>query len=308
MRLTTWKGMAMSSNPVPHLQSKVAAYLERSDEERIRYIRSPRWIGYPRAQEILDQLEELITYPKSHRMPNLLIVGDTNNGKTMLVDRFCRAHKPDDNRKGEASIVPVLCVQAPPVPDESRFYNAILEMLFAPYKPIDRVDRKQIQAIKLMKTVGLKMLIIDEIHHILAGSMARQKAFLNVIKYLGNELEVPIIGVGTRDAFRAIQTDPQLSNRFDHALLPRWTNDESFLRLLATIERVLPLKNPSNLIEGSLADKIYSMSEGYIGEISRLLVTAAVSAIESQHECIDKKLLEKLRWTPPSDRRKDPRG
>lgn len=295
------------SSDTSHLLEKAAAYLDRPDEERIRYIRSPRWIGYPRAQEILDQLEQLLTYPKSHRMPNLLIVGDTNNGKTMLVERFCRRHKADDNPQGGAAIVPVLFVQAPPIPDEGRFYNAILELLFAPYKAGDRVDRKQFQAIKLMHAVGLKMLIIDEIHHILAGSMSKQKAFLNVIKYLGNELQIPIVGVGTRDAFRAVQTDPQLSNRFDHAVLPRWNNDESFLRLLATMERTLPLRLPSTLIDGALADKLYSMSEGYIGEISRLLVSAAVRAVETKYERIDKKLLDSLGWTAPSERRKESR-
>lgn len=291
-----------------HLLQKAAAYLERSDQDRITYIRSPRWIGYPRAQEILTQLENLLTHPKAHRMPNLLIVGDTNNGKTMLVRRFCNQHKPDDNPEGEAAKVPVLFVQAPPVPDEGRFYNAILELLFAPYKPGDRADRKQFQAIKLLRTVGLKMLVIDEIHHLLAGSMTKQKAFLNVIKYLGNELEVPIVGVGTRDAFRAIQTDLQLSNRFDQALLPRWANDEMYLRLLATFERSIPLRNPSNLTDGALADKIYSMSEGYLGEISRVLEGAAVRAIETGQERIDKKLLDGIGWISPSDRRKEPRG
>lgn len=291
-----------------HLLQKAVAYLERSDQERITYIRSPRWIGYPRAQEILTQLENLLTHPKAHRMPNLLIVGDTNNGKTMLVRRFCNQHKPDDNPEGEAAKVPVLFVQAPPVPDEGRFYNAILELLFAPYKPGDRADRKQFQAIKLLRTVGLRMLVIDEIHHLLAGSMTKQKAFLNVIKYLGNELEVPIVGVGTRDAFRAIQTDLQLSNRFDQALLPRWANDEMFLRLLATFERSVPLRTPSNLTDGALADKIYSMSEGYLGEISRVLESAAVRAIETGQERIDKKVLDSIGWISPSDRRKEPRG
>jgi type II secretory pathway predicted ATPase ExeA len=199
-------------------------------------------------------------------------------------------------------------VQAPPIPDESRFYNAILELLFAPYKPGDRADRKQFQAIKLLRTVGLKMLVIDEIHHILAGTMSKQKAFLNVIKYLGNELEVPIVGVGTRDAFRAIQTDLQLSNRFDHALLPRWDNDDEYLRLLATFERAIPLRQPSNLVDGAIADKIYSMSEGYIGEISRLLEAAAVDAVETGAECIDKKRLDRIGWVAPSERRKEPRG
>ena len=291
-----------------HLLQKAAAYLDRPNAERITYIRSPRWFGYPVAQQILEQLENLLTHPKSHRMPNLLIIGDTNNGKTMLVKRFCNRHKPDDNPDGEAAVVPVLFVQAPPMPDESRFYNAILELLFAPYKPGDRADRKQFQTIKLLKAVGLKMLVIDEIHHILAGTMTKQKVFLNVIKYLGNELEVPIVGVGTRDAFRAIQTDPQLSNRFDRVLLPRWSNDEEYLSLLATFERAIPLRHPSNLVDGALADKIYSMSEGYLGDISSLVVDAAVKAVETGQEKIDKKILDRIGWVAPSDRRKEPRG
>lgn len=295
------------SEPPSHLLPKAAAYLDRPDAERLTYIRSPRWIGYTQAKTILAHLEELLVHPKSHRMPNLLIVGDTNNGKTMLVRRFCNQHKPDDNPEGEAAVVPVLFMQAPPVPDEGRFYNTILELLFAPYKPGDRADRKQFQALKVMKAVGLKMLVIDEIHHILAGSMTKQKAFLNVIKYLGNELEIPIVGVGTRDAFRAIQTDAQLSNRFERALLPRWHNDQEFLRLLATFERAIPLQYPSNLKDGSLADKIYSMSEGYLGEISQVLIGAATKAVETKTECIDKKLLDNLDWVPPSERRKEPR-
>jgi len=290
-----------------HLLPKAAAYLERPDPERIAYIRSPRWIGYTKAQDILGRLEELLAHPKSHRMPNLLVVGDTNNGKTMLVKRFCSKHKPDDNPKGEAAVVPVLFMQAPPVPDEGRFYNTILELLFAPYKPGDRADRKQFQAMKAMRAVGLKMLVIDEIHHILAGSMTKQKAFLNVIKYLGNELEIPIVSVGTRDAFRAIQTDLQLSNRFDQVLLPRWRNDAEFLRLLATFERAIPLQQPSHLTDGALADKIYSMSEGYLGEISRVLARAAAKAVETGQEGIDKKLLDHIGWVPPSERRKEPR-
>lgn len=295
------------SEPPAHLLPKAAAYLERPDAERLTYIRSPRWIGYTQAKAILGRLEELLVHPKSHRMPNLLIVGDTNNGKTMLVRRFCNQHKPEDTPEGEAAVVPVLFMQAPPVPDEGRFYNTILELLFAPYKPGDRADRKQFQALKVMKAVGLKMLVIDEIHHILAGSMTKQKAFLNVIKYLGNELEIPIVGVGTRDAFRAIQTDLQLSNRFDHAPLPRWHNDEEFLRLLATFEQTIPLQHPSHLTDGALADKIYSMSEGYLGEIARVLVSAAVRAVETGQECIDKKLLDHIGWVPPSERRKEPR-
>ena len=286
-----------------HLSPKTAELLTLSDHERIQRIRSPRWIGYPQAKEILARLEDLLTHPKSHRMPNLLIVGDTNNGKTMLVERFHSLHQASDQPEGVAVSVPVLVVQAPPVPDEGRFYNAILELLFAPYKPADRVDKKQFQVIKLLKQVGLKMLIIDEVHHILAGNLNRQKSFLNVIKYLGNELEVPIVGVGTRDAYRAIQTDPQLANRFEPAVLPRWEFDEFFLRLLISFERMLPLKQASNLHETTLATRLISLSEGYIGELSQLLSAAAVHAVQSGREKIDGKVLDDIRWTSPSQRK-----
>ena len=287
-----------------HLNESVLKLLELSDAERIERIRAPRWIGYPQAKTILSKLEDLLTYPQSHRMPNLLVVGDTNNGKTMLVQRFCAQHPADDNPAGDGIRVPVLFVQAPPIPDEGRFYSAILELLFAPYKPNDRVDKKQFQIIKLLKYVGLRMLVVDEIHHVLAGNLNRQRAFLNVLKYLGNELQVPIVAVGTRDAFRALQTDPQLANRFEPALLPRWDFDTDFLRLLASFERMLPLREPSLLHDTTLAAKLFSMSEGYIGELSRLLIHAAVHAVETGRERIDERVLNEIDWVAPSSRKR----
>ena len=291
-----------------HLNESTELLLSLSDEVRIERIRSPRWIGYPKAKQILAKLEDLLNHPKSHRMPNLLVVGDTNNGKTMLLQRFCGLHPAQDNPKGEGVLVPVLFIQAPPVPEEGRLYNSILELLFAPYKTSDRVDKKQFQAIKLLRYVNLRMLVIDEIHHILAGNMTKQKAFLNVIKYLGNELQVPIVGVGTKDAFRAIQTDAQLANRFEPASLPRWKFDTEFLRLLASFERMLPLRSPSALHDTTLASRLFSMSEGYIGELSKVLIEAAVVVVKNGQERIDRKALDSLDWVAPSERRHQPEG
>ncbi|MCB1583334.1 MAG: TniB family NTP-binding protein, partial [Xanthomonadales bacterium] len=154
-----------------HLTAKAAQSLSLSDEERIVQILSPKWIGYPAAQEVLNKLSDLLVHPKTHRMPNLLIIGETNNGKTMIAKKFCKMYPPDLNEGGNAAKVPVLFVQAPPVPDEGRFYNNILELLAAPHKTSDRVDKKEHQVRTLLERIGTKVLIVDEIHHVLAGSL-----------------------------------------------------------------------------------------------------------------------------------------
>jgi hypothetical protein len=286
-----------------HLNEAAKAALESEDSERIDRVRSARWIGYTRAKRVLAKLDSLLTHPKQHRMPNLLLVGDTNNGKTVLVNRFEKLHPARDNPEGDGISVPVLYVQAPPTPDEGRFYNTILEKIFAPYKPNDRVDKKQFQTIRILSNIGTRMLIVDEIQHVLAGNLNKQRNFLNTVKYLGNELQIPIVGVGTEDAFNAIQTDPQLSNRFDPAILPRWEMGNEYLKLLASFERMLPLKKPSNLIEKGLSIKLLSMSEGVIGEISAVLSKAAVKAIETGGEHIGPKVLDSIDWTRPSERK-----
>lgn len=104
-----------------HLNDSSIEALGLSDADRILKIRSERWIGYPKAKQILAKLEDLLIHPRTHRMPNLLIVGDTNNGKTMLVQRFKNLHPAIDNPSGEGIQAPVLLVQAPPIPDEGRF-------------------------------------------------------------------------------------------------------------------------------------------------------------------------------------------
>lgn len=292
------------------LIEKAKLALELSDEERIDLILRERWVRYVKAKEILDKLDELLIYPKRHRMPNLLIVGDTNNGKTMIASRFQQLHPIDENVDGDAIVCPVILVQAPPTPDEGRFYDEILRKLSAPFKPKDPPGKKLFQVLTISDRVKLKMLIIDEIQDILAGSLRNQHKFRNAIKHLGNELQIPIVGVGTQEAFNAIQTDPQLANRFMPISLPRWEIGDTvkckknpYLKLLSSFESVLPLKEQSNLTESRVALKLLNMSEGLIGELSAILNEAAVKAIRSKKERIDVNILNDINFIPPSDRK-----
>ena len=284
-----------------HLIPAAAAELDRPVEERISRLRRPAWIGYTRAQNILDQLEHLLRHPGTHRMPNLLLVGDTNNGKTMLIRRFVEQHPAEPGEIG--STRRLLLIQAPPVPDERRLYFAILDALHAPYSPSGLTAAKMTQVVTVLRKVGVRMLIIDEIHHLMAGHLEKQRQFLNVLKYLSNELQISLVGAGIKDALRAIQTDPQLANRFEPVGLPRWTLDREFRMLLMSFEQVLPLRNPSNLAGKELATALFSMSEGTIGELANLLSIAAAAAIRKGQERIDGALLKQIEWIKPSERK-----
>lgn len=84
-----------------HLAAAAREVALLDDAERIQKIRGDRWIGYPRAQFALKRLRELIEWPRKQRMPNLLIVGPSNNGKSMIIEKFRRdyadgpIHRPD---------------------------------------------------------------------------------------------------------------------------------------------------------------------------------------------------------------------
>lgn len=73
--------------------------------------------------------------------------------------------------------------------------------------------------------------------------------------------------------------------------------------LLNTIETVLPLQKQSGLSDPELINRIVGLSEGTIGEIVRLILSAACEAIRSGQEFVDNVLIDELRWIPPSERR-----
>lgn len=290
-----------------HLQPSCRAAAGESAEARIRMIRTDRWIGYARAREGVAAIEDLLTFPKRMRMPNLALIGPTNNGKTMIVERFRRNHphiEAGANPTGMA-VVPVLKVQMPAGADERRLFGAILEALGLPDMGGARIVAvRQDAAMRVMRAANVQLLILDEVHNLLSGTRDQQRRVLNLLRWLGNELQVPLVAVGTAEALRALQSDEQLANRFEPFPLPPWEDGEEFRSLLSTLESVLPLRRPSQLAGTVLAQKILSMSEGILGEIVTIISRAAIQAVMSEAEAINTDVLNGTRFIPPSERRR----
>lgn len=293
-----------SCNDLDHLIPSAQKTAQLPGAERIARIRADRWIGYTQAQKALAKLEDLFTHPERQRMPNLLIVGPTNNGKTMLVEKFRRQHPVTTSDDGQTEQIPILAMQMPSDPTISRFYTMLLYSLNAPSFGSRRVSDLEELSLRILRQVGLRMLVIDELHNVLAGSGPQQRQFLNLLRFLGNELRIPLVCVGTKEAYLAIRSDDQLENRFEPFSLPLWTLDDEFSSLLASFAAVLPLRRASQLHLPDIAHYILSKSEGTIGEITTLLTRCAILAVETGSECIDRKILGLVDYCSPTERRR----
>jgi hypothetical protein len=287
-----------------HLTPAARAAASLPDDQRIRRIRGDRWIGYPRALEALGRLNALLDGPPKQRTPNLLIVGPTNNGKSMIVEKFRRSYPPGSGPASERETIPLLVVQMPSEPSIARFYAMLLAGMGTPLRPRARVAELEQLALRLMRAVGARMLIIDELHNTLAGRSDVRREFLNLIRFLGNELRVPIVGVGTREAYLAVRADEQLENRFEPIVLPVWEEGEATGSLLASFAAALPLRRRSEPATPEMARYILARSEGTIGEICRFLTSAAVAAVETGEEAINSKTLKLAGYESPTERRR----
>ncbi|HEY1728269.1 MAG TPA: TniB family NTP-binding protein [Candidatus Baltobacteraceae bacterium] len=271
------------------------------DDRRSRLFRD-YWIKYDTSERVLSKLEYLFALPRGGRMPNLVIAGLTNNGKTSLLQRFMSNHRVLRDPSAEADLVEILYVEVPPNPTEAEIYEQIIHAIHGPIRVSARTPEKRRQALTLLSNVGVRVLIFDEIQHILNANSTTRTILLDTVKYIGNMTQIPIVAAGTYEALNVFNRHTQLANRFEVMKLSKWSMGEEYLRLLAGLETILPLKRPSNLAGERLATKILSLTEGTIGEIIALVRAAALKAIESGRECIDESTLAMCGYTVPSAR------
>jgi len=274
--------------------------LDKPIKVRIQKCQEQVWISYPQATNILNELEDLFEYPKKDRMPNLLIVGNTNNGKTTILNRFMQRHPM---YLDIYNVIPVIKISAPISPSQNALYEKILDELLVPYGTTESASKKEYQVRKILEDVKTKILIIDEFQDIFHGKISFQREFLTAVKHLSTNLKIPIVAAGVWEVQSVMASDPQIANRFETLRLDNWKLDKNFAKLLMSFEMTLPLKEASNLHSKLLATKLFEMCEGMIGELARVIEKSAVYALKQGKEKIDMDILKSINYIPPSLRR-----
>jgi hypothetical protein len=133
----------------------------------------------------------------------------------------------------------------------------------------------------------------------LAGTARAQRIFLNTLRFLANDIRMPLVCAGTDEARMALLTDSQLAERFDALELSPWKDDMAFRRLLASISAMLPLRNQSSLDSSACRQIILKRTDGITTRIFRLIESAAIEAIKDGTECISEATLGSNRLILP---------
>lgn len=281
-----------------HLAPSVKDLVSLPDDERIRIIRSDRWIGYPLAAQTLEGIEEILRRPRVSRMRSLLIHGDSGMGKTLIRLKMERDYQAGFPLNPGGEIHPLISLQMPARPDERRFFTHLLDALGAPPRPRDTLDQVEISALRLLRHLRPAAFLLDEFQHVGTASARDVQALLNLLKFISNDLQIPIIAFGTDDAISVIKMDRQVDSRFYKLSMPNWRDSREFLDLIASIIAAMPLKKPSNVTDRKLIKTLLALSGGITGEVFHLVSAAAASAV-GKEENITVALIEaaaELRW------------
>lgn len=285
--------MSKSGEPYAHLAPGIRTFVALGNEERLRVMQRDRWIDYARGGAVLERLTRLFDTPERDRMPCMLLHGESNIGKTQVIRKFMREHPAFYDEERGVERRPVIAMQMPSVPDHHRFYTALLLEIGAPHSPRAGVSVLESLARRLLREMKPRMMVVDEVHHLLAGSHREQRASLNLLKYLANDLKMSVVLVGTHDAVVALQTDAQMTSRFAPMELPRWSESDEFRKFLAAFVRLLPLKQPSALAHRDIVQFVLAATGGITGAVAQLLNCAAEFAIRDESESISLGHLER---------------
>lgn len=296
-----------------HLRPEISSLLCLSNEERLKYLERDIWIEYPAVRKGLRRMQELLEHEQRSRMPNLLVIGRTNNGKTMLKEKFHRENKDeivDDEINGKLysrlSSRSIISIQMPSIPNLKRFLLSLaVEVDALHHLAGTTLGYMEMELYRIIKQLQVKMIMIDELHNILASPNRQQLEILNMLRYVGNELKLPLVCFGTKGAYMAISRDPQLENRFEPVALQKWKEGPDLEILLKGFSSILPLRNRSDLLQSEIIKFLLTHSGGILGEMAVILKKAAILAIRSGKEKIDLKLLEGLDHQSPLERRQD---
>ncbi|HUA76341.1 MAG TPA: TniB family NTP-binding protein [Acetobacteraceae bacterium] len=296
----------MTDPSFPHLHPKVGAIAALPERARRRYIQRPKFVPTAEAVKALETLERLYTHQRTHRLLNVMIIGETNLGKTTIFEEMQKRHRGSNSPRREFPFAPLLKVEMAWWPKPQSLYDQILMPLQLQYGiKFDAkapFAEKESDVIYWLAKLKVKILFIDEAQNF-GRRPSLTEAFMQALIMLNNALRITICLIGLESTANVVNSHPQSANRFAPFRLARWrsADDPGFLDFIDTYEGLLPLREESRLTSPAIRNFIFDNSEGVLGEAVDLMHKAAERALGGS-ERIRLDELQAVGFVPPRAR------
>lgn len=239
------------------------------------------WINHPLGDQLVWEMMERVFQPHRSRAEGLCVISASNNGKTFVLNKVVGEVSASINDSSPQLRIPIIKIQAPVNAVRRDLFSSMSRALGVPSPerlPATHLRRRTMDALTEAKTLAI---CVDELHHLCPGNRDRQRVILDDLKYISNELQIPIFAAGTSEAFPLIARDEQYHSRIPAVHLPLWDLDRGFLRLLASMEIATHVE-PGSFTSRTHAALIWKHSLGLIGRIWAICARAAEKARMSE--------------------------
>jgi hypothetical protein len=285
----------------PHLFRSTAAMLDRPLEERTLMIHQDKFIMHTAARSALAAMKNIYNRPKNVvRPPCLAVIGNSNEGKTALVERFYadmtgeppRRLGPNDGFQPGRDKMPIVLVEMPPRATEPRVCLAIARALnLTSYGTATKSRMVTDKVMRALVSKQVQMLILIEFQHVHPNPTSERLVVYDLIKGISNH-GISVVAVGTENARLCLGEDEQVANRMRVVRLQSFAHNQEFRDFLHSLEFYYPLPKASGLGTSVMAKEIYARTNGIVGEVVAFCNGAAEFALKKKLSCIDLAVLK----------------
>ncbi len=250
------------------------------------------------ATAAIQRLRTRYRTPGQRKLPAraLLVVGAPGSGKTTILESYMdKFGKVEETPDGD--VRRVIAVEMPHSPGRKQIMATILRGLGYPVRDDWDVDAITDRIARQLREQRVEVLLIDEAHHIVENrkeeSEEEVSEFLkSILNRSGTQLVLfglPLL-IGLKDY-------PQLDRRFECSVIIEpysWDTLEGrgeFTMVIDLMEEAMALPERSGLADHNVAVRLYCVTGGHIGLVSKYLSEAFRRALEADLPKIDLALL-----------------
>lgn len=216
------------------------------------------------------------------------LIGESGTGKTRILESISANYQ--SVRQESGLYVPLIRITAPSLPTIKGLYETLLLALGDPIPWKGTISNMDKRLLLLMKTIGTKVVMLDEFHHF---ENKKENTVLNTLKNILNNSGVILIVSGLPVCMAVLSKSKEMQRRSESPIvMPKFDwqleddREEFFAILQSFHQRLSAYYELPELHSDEMAFRFYCATGGLIGYLTKILRKATWDAIDENRSVI----------------------